>query len=134
MKQLGLAVTMIGVVVLVSTCGCGPSQDLPDLGLVTGTVTLDGTPTQGLQVRFEPQGAALSMGMTNASGQYELYYTNNAKGAAIGKHIVRIEQFDDPDGQGTPVMIPARYNVDSTLTADVTAGENTIDFDLTSKN
>lgn len=73
------------------------------------------------------------MGMTNASGQYELHYTNNVKGAAVGSHIVRIESLDDAEGQSTPVVVPSRYNVDSTLTAEVKAGENTINFDLTSK-
>ena len=134
MKPLGLARTVIGLAALAAIGGCGPSQDLPELGLVTGTVTLDGTPQPGLQVRFEPQAAALSVGVTDASGRYELRYTNEVKGAAVGKHTVRIEAFEDADaaGQGAAVVIPPRYNLDSTLTADVKAGENTINFELTS--
>lgn len=133
MRQVALA-AMIAAAALAAVCGCGRSQNLPDLGLVTGTVTLDGAPVQGLLVMFEPQDAALSTGETNASGVYELRYTNEVKGAAIGKHIVRIEKIQDPEQERgePPVVIPDRYNTASTLTAEVKAGENTINFDLVS--
>jgi|LSQX01.2.fsa_nt_gb hypothetical protein len=129
-----LLVAIIAAAALAAACGCGRSQDVPDLGLVTGTVTLDGTPVPGLLVMFEPTDAALSTGTTNASGEYELWYTNKVKGAAIGKHVVRIEAFQDGEqgGGNRPVAIPGRYNTDSTLTAEVQAGENTINFDLVS--
>lgn len=134
MRQIGL-IAMIAAAALVAILGCGRSQDIPELGLVTGTVTLDETPVQGVLVMFEPEDAALSKGTTNASGQYELWYTNEVKGAAIGKHTVRVEQFEDADEArgGKPVVIPDSYNVHTTLTADVKAGENTINFDLVSK-
>ena len=134
MRQVALA-AIIAAAALTAVCGCGRSQNLPDLGLVKGTVTLDGAPVQGLLVMFEPQDAALSTGETNAGGEYELWYTNDVKGAAVGKHIVRIEKIQDPEHEGgeTPVTIPDRYNTDSTLTAEVKAGENTINFDLLGK-
>lgn len=47
---------------------------------------------------------------------------------------VRIEAFEDAEQEGgdKPVAIPDRYNTDSTLTAEVQAGENMINFDLVS--
>jgi hypothetical protein len=132
MRQVALAV-IVAAAALVAVCGCGRSQNLPDLGLVTGTVTLDGAPVPNVLVMFEPKDAALSTGTTNASGEYELWYTK-VKGAAIGKHVVRIEKVEDPEqaGRGKPVTIPDRYNTNSTLTAEVKAGKNTINFDLVS--
>ena len=61
---------------------------------------------------------------TNASGEYELWYTNEVKGAAVGKHTVRIEKIQDPEQEGgePPVVIPDRYSTDSNLTAEVKAG------------
>lgn len=130
--------TLTAIVVaaaLATVCGCGPSQD-SSLGLVTGTVKLDGAPVEGVVVMFEPVDARLSTGATDASGQYELWYTSNVKGAAIGEHVVRIEKSENPEQEelgGKLVVIPDRYNVNSTLAAEVKAGENTFDFDLVTK-
>lgn len=128
----------IALTALVAFCGCGGSQDGAELGLVTGTVTLDGAPVQYVLVRFEPKGAAMSSGATDASGRYELRYANGAKGAVLGTHTVRIEGLDaaeaaEIEGGAKPVNIPARYNLATTLTAEVKAGDNTINFDLVSK-
>jgi hypothetical protein len=134
MKRLGLAVL---VVVALAVCpGCGPAGDIPDLGQVTGTVTLDGKPLAGARVLFEPQGGgAMSNGMTDSSGKYEMWYTADVKGAALGKHVVRIETPPNPDPETgeTPPALPAKYNTESTLTADVKAGDNTVNFELTSQ-
>lgn len=133
MKRIGLA--LLVAVALVILPGCGPGQDVPELGEVTGTVTLDGKPLANAQVRFEPESAALSIGLTDGNGQYELSYVNDAKGAAIGKHVVRIEWFPDPDEPAQEaVLVPARYNTESTLTAEVKAGKNeNVNFELTSR-
>lgn len=134
MKQDTLVAVVVAAV-LTTVCGCGPSQDA-DLGLVRGTVKLDGAPMEGLVVMFEPTDARLSTGATDASGQYELWYTSKTKGAAIGEHVVRIEKSENPEQEelgGALVVIPDKYNVNSTLTAEVEAGENNIDFDLSTK-
>jgi hypothetical protein len=58
----------------------------------------------------------------------------------LGKHTVVITTFraatvSEGDGSSTPgreELVPAAYNTQSDLTAEVQAGENTIDFDLDS--
>jgi len=133
--------TLYSVVV----AGCGKPGDYPDLIPVSGTVTMDGQPLAGARVSFVPDGARPSSGTTDASGRYELQYTGEYAGAVVGKHRVSIsktapdpnytpgpEEEDDEPGQVE--TIPKQYRgIDSELTAEVKAGANTLDFDLTSQ-
>ncbi len=123
-------------VALVCVGGCGRG-DRPDVGLVAGTVTMNGEPLPNAEVLFAPADGRPSMGFTDSSGRYELIHIRDTKGALLGMHQVRIttrqEALPD-DYSGPPIQenIPAKYNTETTLTADVKAGENTIDFDLQS--
>lgn len=118
--------------------GCGGGADLPDMGTVTGTVTLDGQPLPGVQVGFEPEGVTEgrpSMGTTDEQGNYELSYNAETKGAIVGMHTVRVTTPQDaPDPTGSfKDPIPPKFNRASTLKKEVVAGENQIDLELTSK-
>lgn len=118
--------------------GCGGGPDLPDMGTVTGTVTLDGKPLPGVQVGFEPEGVPEgrpSMATTDEQGNYELSYNAETKGAIVGTHTVRVTTPQDaPDPMGTfKDPIPPKFNRASTLKKEVVAGENTINLELTSK-
>ena len=116
--------------------GCGGDDFKPQLGLVTGSVTVNGAPGADLLVTFEPQGGGKSslVGMastatTDGQGKFELNYGGNSKGAVVGKHLVRIVSAagGGPAGGETgaaPVLIPENYNTSSTLTANVVAGDN----------
>ncbi len=120
-----------------SVCtGCGPG----DKGYVNGRVTLDGNPVEKARVHFHPVGGGrMSQGVTGANGDFELRYTIDEKGALIGEHKVVISTgepvLDDKTGREyfLPEVIPAKYNKNTTLTANVKAGNNPIDFELTSK-
>lgn len=130
---LMVAVTAFGLI------GCGGGDSFkPELGLVSGSVTLNGKPAPELNVTFEPQGevgkksivGSASTAMTDAQGKYELKYGGTgAKGAVVGKHVVRIESAAGGGPAGgesgvVAVMIPDTYNTNSTLKADVVAGNN----------
>jgi hypothetical protein len=131
--------------------GCGGPSDQPELGQVTGTVTLDGKPLSGIAVVFQPDSGRPARGMTDAEGKYELTYIRQTKGTKVGLNRVEIapsedgeaEESENPDAddESKPVAkpsksrkpaIPARYNVQSELKADVKAGANTFDFKLES--
>lgn len=129
------------VAVALSCSGCGSSVKT-DLGQVQGTVTLDGSPLANAQVVFSPDGGRPSTGVTDDAGKYTLTYIRDTKGAKIGKHSVRIESVpppseptaENPEGVGAFVeKIPAKYNAETQLTAEVKPGENTCDFQLVSK-
>ena len=113
----------------VSGCGAG---DRPPLGAVHGRITLDGKPLTGARVGFAPQsGGRESSGVTDAEGNYELKYIRDVMGAKIGAHTVRISTAHDR--ARTTETVPARYNVNSTLQKQVAAGDNVINFDLTTR-
>jgi len=131
------------ICVFLTVCGCnsGP-EDMPEIGSVTGTVTLDGQPLEAADIFFAPEDGRTSTGTTDATGKYELTYNPTTKGAKIGKNMVRITTFKEFEGDldaedskepARKELVPAEYNKKTTLTADVKAGENTFNFDLESK-
>ncbi|QDU08970.1 carboxypeptidase regulatory-like domain-containing protein [Gimesia aquarii] len=123
--------------------GCGGSQvsDQPDLGTVTGTVTMDGTALPGAMVIFSPEKGRSSMGTTDSEGKYEMIYVGDTKGAKLGNHKISIttvqEGNSEESGEETATTfketIPAKYNTKTTLTEIVKEGDNVFDFELTSK-
>lgn len=129
-------------------CGGGAPNDRPDLGTVSGKVTLDGKPAPNVIVTFYPDEGRPSSGKTDDSGMYTLQYTADSPGAKVGNHKVQISvpetttgEEGGEGGEAEPaeamppdwVKIPAKYNTETELTAQVEAGENTKDFELTSQ-
>lgn len=121
--------------------GCGPADDTPDLGTVSGLVTLDGTPVANAEIVFKPLGGGrISTGVSDDSGAYTLEYKNNTPGAKVDRHRVSVrtgreaEGLPQMEGYVPPVKetIPEKYIIKSELEVDVKAGENTIPLDLTS--
>ena len=123
---------VIGLVLMVLVSGCSTSSvDLPDLGTVSGTVTLGGKPLSKASVLFESAKGQGASGTTDENGRYELYFAGSTKGAEIGVNKVRITtilDFPTPPDYKDP--IPAKYNESSELTVTVQAGPNTHDFAL----
>lgn len=127
------ACAIAGLALLIAGCG---GEKLPGLGIVSGTVTMDGKPVPDATIVFTPKegGATASFGQTDTAGKYELYYSRGNKGAKVGEHSVTINSFRDTDegGQGQREAIPTRYNVNTELKADVKRGSNVTNFDLKS--
>lgn len=145
-----LPLLAVGLVALFQT-GCGPSGDQPELGTVTGKVTLDGEPLVGVAVVFQPVSGRPARGMTNSEGMYELTYIRKTKGTKVGSNRVEIapseegeetEEATESGDEAAPAAeakpksakraVPARYNVKSELQVDVKSGANTFNFDLES--
>lgn len=125
---------------LLAFVGCGGSgaSDLPDLGKVTGVVTLDGAPLADATVSFQSKEAGrMASGKTDAQGRYTLYLLNDIEGAPVGQNEVYITTAvpaDDADPKsGKPERLPAKYNAKTTLSAEVEPGKNEFNFDLQSK-
>jgi hypothetical protein len=112
--------------------GCGESG--PELGPVSGRVTLDGRPVMAARLVFQPEGSGSpSYGSTDRDGRYELGYKRGQKGALAGAHMVRITSDLSAAGGEPPPDIPPRYNTESTLRREVKPGvENRFDFELSS--
>jgi hypothetical protein len=140
-------------IVSLSLCGCGSASDQPELGQVAGTITMDGQPLVATVVVFSPDNGRPSRGKTDAEGKYELTYIGETRGAKVGHHRVEIAPNEEGEDESeieaatagedvsaptSPVKpektrVPARYNTNSELEADVKAGENVFDFKLESQ-
>ena len=96
---------------------------------------MDGQPLANASIVFMTEkGGQVAFGGTDAEGRYEMRYSGKAKGAATGANVVRVTTIlDTPPPPNWRDPIPARYHEKSELKADVTAGENVFNFDLTSK-
>jgi len=130
MSRVGFAM----VAALIAAGCAGKPSDMPQLGAVTGTITLDGKPLEKVTVVFESDSGRSAFGSTDSSGRYELLYVGNSKGAVVGSNKVIINsQLDAPPGPDWKDPIPARYNSATQLKADVANGKNTFDFALESK-
>ncbi|OAI53284.1 hypothetical protein AYO47_05120 [Planctomyces sp. SCGC AG-212-M04] len=130
-----------------SLVGCGSNSDQPELGQVTGTITLDGEPLNGIAVVFYPDSGRPARGKTNAEGKYDLTYIRETKGTKVGHNRVEVAPDEEggedeaesdeaaakPKAKGGKPKIPAQYNTKSILEADVKPGENVFDFKLESK-
>jgi hypothetical protein len=115
--------------------GCGGPEH-PDVGRVSGVVTLDGQPLAEATVMFQPTQGRASIATTDSAGKYSLTYLDGVPGAILGAHTVIIRtEIPGEDGQ-PPIAkekLPKRYHDQTELTADVKPGSNTFDFPLTSQ-
>jgi hypothetical protein len=128
---------------LLFACGCGRSG--ANRGAVSGTVKLDGKPVEQGSILFTPiEGARGSVaGGEIENGRYQL---SAKKGPAIGWNRVEIQAmrktgkmvrkaFGRP-GEMVPEQvsaIPPRFNTKSKLKAEIKPGDNTADFDVSSR-
>lgn len=122
--------------VLVGLIGCS-KPDHPEVGRVSGVVTLDGQPLEGATVMFQPLEGRASLGTTDRAGKYTLIYLDGVPGARVGLHKVIIRT-EVPGEDGQPPLVreklPRRYHDQTELTAEVKPGSNTFDFALTSQS
>jgi len=126
--RFGVAVALV-LPGLVACPGCRGAKTIT----VRGNVTFNGAPVAEGGISFAPaEGQGVGMGGTIKDGQYEVV---SRPGVQPGPMVVKIVALrpDPQAGGGKPTLvqyIPARYNEESTLTADISKGENTKDFDL----
>jgi len=109
-------------------------KGVPELAKVTGTVKMDGQPMSGVVVNFNSDSSRPSSGTTDDQGKFKLMFNEKMEGAAIGKHkVMLIKVPNGQGGQNSQMAIPMKYSFQSTLTADVTPGDNVVNFDLQSQ-
>lgn len=120
-------------------CGC---EKPPELGTVTGTVSMGGEPLGEVRVLFVPVPGDGGEGVysdcyTGDDGKYELIYsgvnTEIVKGALLGTHSVAVEDAKAEESRGAlEIRIPDRYSsgARSPLKFEVKAGANTYDIEL----
>lgn len=123
------------IVMLACVAGCGGPEH-PEVGRVSGVVTLDGQPLSDATVMFQPANGRASQATTDKAGKYSLTYLDGVPGAMLGTHTVIIRtEIPGEDGQ-PPIAkekLPKKYHEQTELTAEVKRGSNTCNFELTSQ-
>jgi hypothetical protein len=117
-------------------CGCGGVE--PAGNAVSGTVTFQGKPLDFGSIQFDPTGDQGTMSGGDIEGGE--YSVPAATGLKPGTYAVRISSVeggvsssDVPPGEPPPPAkerIPAKFNAQTTLKADIKEGDNSINFDI----
>ena len=117
--------------------GCA-REDGPELGTVTGRVTMDGKPLSRVRVVYSLGHSRPSAGITDSDGRYELRYTVSRMGALPGPHTVQFYQLGsaadggtangdaDDDGDGGGLLV----SPEGVVVREVQPGNNVFDFEL----
>ncbi len=132
----------IAFLVAASIVSTSCSKSGPESAEVSGVVRLDGQPIEEGSIQFIPVEGTTgpSAGGVIKNGKYHI---DRKGGVIVGKNRVELRAFkesasliQDPtaaQGVMTKVRVPAfppEYNDQSMLIRDITAGSNTIDFDV----
>lgn len=138
--------SLLSVVVVLIACGCAGPEG-PVTVTVTGSVSLDGKPVPSGQIIFyDVAGAEKAYAGVITDGEFSFPSTAGQKKVSIsspqevaGSSTIVGGTPGDPVSAENPApqileSIPAKYNDQTELTADVTTtGDNTFPFELTSK-
>lgn len=141
--KVGVHAHWLCLLALAWIAGCGAAP--PEQAAVHGRATYRGKPIEQGKIVFHPI-APLSgrpAGGDIVNGTYSIA----ENGPVLGKHRVEIQAYRKtgrkiPDLMGdvsipnrplideTVPILPANFNVESTLTAEIKTSDNTIDFEL----
>jgi hypothetical protein len=127
-RLAALAAIAVGVV------GCA-KENAPARYPVSGTVTLDKKPLEKGMIFFQVIATGEMDAMPVENGAFSGRTGEGERRVEVVSEVSRGEKdFGGMKGEFRENIIPAKYNVDTTLKATVTAaGPNTFTFDLTSK-
>ena len=129
------------VVLALTGCGSEPAYQGPQRIPLSGKVTFDGVPMDGGTISFIAVGKGNPAGGPITAGTYSV---SEEQGANAGSYRVEIrwlkptgEKVKDDDTGGmidvVKQVIPAKFNEQSELKADVSADKKTFDFAISSK-
>jgi hypothetical protein len=145
MTALRLVLASLALPLVLAGCSGGPK-----LAPVKGTVTLDEKPIEKGTITFETPGQRSAIARIEKGQIVEATTFQPGDGVPVGKHQVAVSAHQDlapsasspspgqaprADYMSGKSLLPAAYSnpAMSGLTADIQAGENTVDFKLTSK-
>jgi hypothetical protein len=135
-RKLRFLVPAVALLVPFMLSGCA-GESGPQMYPVQGTVSFDGTPVENGRILFrrvDGDQRGFSGEITN--GRYELNAEPGSMTVEITASRIIPGEFDTSNDEPEPkgeMYIPAKYNAETELTAEVKAsGDNNIPFDLKS--
>ncbi|GIX05286.1 MAG: hypothetical protein KatS3mg114_1155 [Planctomycetaceae bacterium] len=125
--RLSVAISLASILLL-SGCSRG---DRPELGYVSGKITMDGAPLGNVMIRMKPDVGREAAAIADDQGNYTIQYLHGVPGTKVGRNTVT---FEWPLGyEGPTKPIPRKYqSMDSPFVIDVKPGRNKFDFNLES--
>jgi len=129
MRTTALWLLTIAALLLAGGCNARTAK-YPPLGEVTGKVTSRGQPMANIVVFFQPTaGGRASTGTTDASGRYLLHYTDAARGAIVGEHVVSLtESFMNNTDPNASLLSP--HGLKKKFSFTVNPGRNTFGIEI----
>lgn len=121
-----------GVILILGGFGC----DEPNVGFVSGRVTIDGKPPESGSIAFFPlDGKSFTSGGVIADGTYsaEVPLGKSRVEIRVAKVVGEKKLYDAPNSPVQPLLaelLPDKYNDRSELEIVVTAGESEHNFEL----
>ncbi len=111
--------------------GCG-GTGIPT-GAVTGTITINGEPIQGLEVSFVPAAKMRpSVALTDAQGRYKAQFVSTQSGVVLGPCVAQFAVYRN--GNYMHNFLPAEFNEEAgenpALNLDVTKKGLVFDYDI----
>lgn len=89
----------------------GCRSDLPPIGTLSGTVTMDGKPYANGSLMFTPtNGGRPSVAATDENGEFKAMYNLDTPGALVGPHTITFEaenKVDSEEDEFKPYAPPA---------------------------
>jgi len=137
MESVKLVCVTLSLALLVSL-GCGPDGS-PETLEVSGSVTFDGAPVANGEIIFrDAAGQVRGCGGAIANGKYSFVASPGSKKVEITAiREIPGETVEANPGEiiaATEMYIPAKYNEQTTLTAEVSESETVFDFALEGGN
>ena len=130
LRRVFIARWYLASLLIVGITGCG-GPEVPTAS-VSGTVTINGKPVQGVQVMFVPDAKIRpSIGMTDAKGKYKAEFLTTQSGVALGSCVAQFSIFR---GESLKNYLPKKFNDDAAgnpdFHLDVTKGGIKFDYDI----
>ncbi|AMV33387.1 hypothetical protein VN12_14775 [Pirellula sp. SH-Sr6A] len=99
---------------------------------VTGTITINGKPVEGIEVQFVPEAKVRpSIGMTDAQGRYRAEFLTTQSGVVLGSCVVQLSIYR---GESMKNYLPKKFNEDAAsnpeFNLNVVEGGITFDYDI----
>lgn len=139
MKNCSICIVAVLTLSVIVLTGCSDSGEYQVVE-VGGTVSYEGQPVGNIGLIFTPEKGRPSLAVTDDSGRFELYYSQDKSGAQTGPHKVIFEFPPTPlDGslpketkptEAIKAIMKAHGTADSPLSLEITEATDDLKIEL----